>query len=83
MYIYRFIKPEISITFKNNKSWVQQSYKLLLFGSATADGMTYQDICNAIQEKFEIIKTYKWGKPDENGIVRHISEEKKWTQVKY
>jgi NTP pyrophosphatase (non-canonical NTP hydrolase) len=44
----------------------------LLFGAAAAYGMTYQDICNAIQEKFEINKARKWGIPDENGVVKHI-----------
>ncbi len=44
----------------------------LLFGSAAADGMTYEDICNAIQEKFEINKARNWGKPDKNGVVKHI-----------
>ncbi len=43
----------------------------LLFGSAAADGMTYEDICSAIQEKFEINKARKWGKPDSEGVVRH------------
>jgi predicted HAD superfamily Cof-like phosphohydrolase len=47
----------------------------LLFGSAAADGMSYQDICNAIQEKFEINKRRRWGKPDENGIVKHIKDK--------
>lgn len=45
---------------------------LLLFGCAHSDGMSYDDICNAIQEKFDICKTRKWGKPDENGVVKHI-----------
>lgn len=44
----------------------------LLFGAAAADGMSYEDICNAIQEKFEINKVRKWGKPDANGVVNHI-----------
>lgn len=44
----------------------------LLFGAASADGMTYQDITDAIQEKFEINKLRKWGKPDGNGVVNHI-----------
>ncbi len=44
----------------------------LLFGSAAMDGMSYQDICNAIQEKFEINKARKWGKPNEEGVVNHI-----------
>lgn len=45
---------------------------LLLFGAAASDGMTYEDICNAIQEKHEINLKRKWGKPDENGVVNHI-----------
>lgn len=44
----------------------------LLFGSAAADGMSYEDICNAIQEKFEINKARKWGKPNAEGVVNHI-----------
>lgn len=44
----------------------------LLFGAAAADGMTYEDICDAISEKFEINKNRKWGKPDANGVVNHI-----------
>lgn len=46
----------------------------LLFGAAAADGMTYQDICQAIQEKLEVNKARKWGKPDENGVVKHIKD---------
>jgi len=45
---------------------------LLLFDAAAANGMSYQDCINAIQEKFEINKSRKWGKPDENGVVNHI-----------
>lgn len=45
---------------------------LLLFGSANADGMTYEDICQCIAEKFDINKARKWGKPDVNGVVNHI-----------
>lgn len=44
----------------------------LLFGAANAAGMSYDDICNAIQSKFEINKQRKWGKPDANGVVKHI-----------
>lgn len=44
----------------------------LLFGAASAAGMTYQDIVNAIEEKFTINKARKWGKPDANGVVNHI-----------
>ncbi len=50
---------------------------LLLFGAASADGMTYEDIVSCIAEKFEICKQRKWGKPDENGIVNHIKDGKK------
>lgn len=46
----------------------------LLFGAAAADGMTYDDICNAISEKFEINKKRKWGKPNADGVVNHIKE---------
>ncbi|UII80037.1 dATP/dGTP pyrophosphohydrolase domain-containing protein [Flagellimonas sp. CMM7] len=44
----------------------------LLFGAAHADGMTYEDICSAIQEKFEINKSRDWGKPDKDGVVEHV-----------
>src|SRR4029077_13537606 len=30
---------------------------------------------DAIREKFEIVKQRKWGKPDEHGVVRHVTEE--------
>ena len=67
---------ELSYDLINNKPERRLEYAdcfFLLFGSAAADGMTYQDICQAIQEKFEINKARKWGNPDENGIVEHIS----------
>lgn len=47
----------------------------LLFCAAARDGMTYDDICAAIDEKFEINKKREWGKPDNNGVVRHIKNE--------
>lgn len=47
---------------------------ILLFGSAAFDGMTYQDVCNAIREKHEINLKRRWGAPDENGVVNHIRE---------
>ena len=46
----------------------------LLFGAAAADGMSYEDVCAAIDEKFEINKKRKWGKPDANGVVNHIED---------
>lgn len=45
----------------------------LLFGAAAAYGMKYIDIIYAIQQKFEINKNRKWGTPDADGVVRHIS----------
>jgi len=44
----------------------------LLFGSAAAYGFSYEDICDLIKEKFEINKSRKWGKPDENRVVNHL-----------
>lgn len=45
---------------------------LLLFGCAAADGMTYADICVAVDEKMVINKKRTWGKPDKHGVVNHI-----------
>jgi hypothetical protein len=47
---------------------------ILLFGAAAVDGMSYDDICRAIQEKFEINRSRKWGKPNKKGVVNHIKE---------
>ena len=48
---------------------------LLLFGAAAKAGMSYDDICEAIDSKMEINKKRKWGKPDKNGVVKHINHE--------
>ena len=45
---------------------------ILLMGAAHDSGMTYEDIIEAINEKMEINKARKWGKPDELGVVKHI-----------
>lgn len=45
---------------------------LLLYGAAKADGMSYEDICNCIEEKMGICRSRKWGMPDANGVVKHI-----------
>ncbi len=50
---------------------------LLLFGSAAAHGMSYEDICNCIEEKMKINYKRKWGKPDRNGVVNHIKTTKR------
>lgn len=47
---------------------------LLLFGSAAADGMSYEDIIKCIDDKMKINKARKWGKPDKFGVVKHIKE---------
>lgn len=47
---------------------------LLLFGAAKSYGMTYEDVCECINDKFEIVKKRKWGKPDANGVVKHIKD---------
>jgi hypothetical protein len=54
---------------------------LLLFGAAKADGMEYEDILNCIIEKFEICKSRKWGKPDENRVVKHLPNSEQEVQV--
>jgi hypothetical protein len=67
---------ELSYDLINNKPERRLEFAdcfLLLFGCAAADGMTYKDICKAIQDKFEINKARKWGKPDKNGVVKHVS----------
>lgn len=48
---------------------------ILLFGAAAVDGMSYEDICKAIDDKMAINRSRKWGKPDAFGVVRHIKSE--------
>jgi NTP pyrophosphatase (non-canonical NTP hydrolase) len=45
---------------------------MLLFGAAAKCGMSYEDCCNAVDEKMSINRKRKWGKPDENGVVKHV-----------
>jgi hypothetical protein len=47
---------------------------ILLFDSAAHEQININGIVNAIKEKLEINKKRKWGRPDENGIIEHISE---------
>lgn len=66
----------IDITFGNNedKRLEFADCFLLLFGAAASEGMSYEDIVNCIDEKMEINKKRKWGKPNANGVVNHIKE---------
>jgi len=48
---------------------------ILLFGAASSDGMTYENIVDAIEEKMAINKARRWGEPNKNGVVNHIREE--------
>ena len=45
---------------------------ILLFGAASADGMSYEDIISCINEKMAINYNRKWGVPKQNGVVNHI-----------
>jgi hypothetical protein len=47
---------------------------ILLFGAAASDGMSYTDICQAIDEKMQINYSRKWGKPNADGVVNHVKE---------
>lgn len=47
---------------------------LLLFGAAASDGMSYEDILNAISEKLTICRGREWGEPDANGVYKHIKK---------
>jgi len=47
---------------------------ILLMGAAKADGMSYEDICQAISEKLEINKKRVWNEPDSNGVINHIKQ---------
>ena len=44
----------------------------LLFGAAHKEGMTYEEICAAIDEKLKINRNRTWGKPNEKGVVNHV-----------
>lgn len=69
----RELKFALAINFEEKRLEFADCF-FLLFGAAAADGMSYDDIVNAIQEKFEINKARKWGNPDENGVVKHVKD---------
>lgn len=47
---------------------------ILLFGAAASDGMSYDKILEAVEEKMLINYRRKWGKPNENGVVNHVRD---------
>lgn len=55
---------------------------LLLMDAYRRAGGNIEDLFIATREKLEICKKRKWGKPDENGVVEHVDEEKILEQTK-
>ena len=56
---------ELKTDLEENNPDVRLEYAdcfFLLFGSAAANGMSYEDICKAIDEKMAINRKRKWGK---------------------
>lgn len=47
---------------------------ILLFGSANAYGISYDDLEVIISQKMDINKKRKWGKPDKDGVVLHLKD---------
>jgi hypothetical protein len=45
---------------------------LLLFGAASAYGMSFSDIVDAINEKMRINVSRSWGQPNEQGFQEHV-----------
>lgn len=47
---------------------------ILLFGAAASDGMSYEQICEAIYDKMKINYKRNWGTPNKLGVINHIRE---------
>lgn len=45
---------------------------ILLIGVASNAGFDYVDVMRSIDEKMTINRKRKWGKPDANGVVKHV-----------
>lgn len=45
---------------------------LLLFGICNKEGMKYEDVVNAINDKMEINMQRSWGKVNQQGYVKHL-----------
>lgn len=48
---------------------------ILIMGAAFKDGMTYDNVIDAIEAKMNINKGRKWGKPNKDGFQSHIKQE--------
>lgn len=57
----------------HNKRMEYADCFFLLYGAAEKSGLTYEDICVAINQKYEINKTRNWSAPDKNGVSKHVS----------
>lgn len=55
---------------------------ILLFGAAASDGMSYEDICDAIDEKMAINREREWGEPDAEGVVNHVPKPENKYDIK-
>lgn len=47
---------------------------ILLMGVANSAGFSYKEVCVEISRKMHINKSRKWGIPDANGVVKHVTE---------
>ena len=54
---------------------------LLLFGSAALFGMSFDDICNAINKKMEVNMQRKWRSDNEEGYVKHVESGEAGKQI--
>lgn len=66
---------ELDIAGKSDVEKTKAEYAdcfLLLFGSACLYGLSYDDICKAINDKMEVNKQRKWGEVNEQGYVKHV-----------
>lgn len=66
---------ERAVYFESEKEVIKElaDCLILLFGVASKMGLTYETTWLAIEQKMEINKQRKWGKPDANGVVNHIN----------
>ena len=48
---------------------------ILLMGAFKRIGGTAEQLVQAAIDKVEVNKKRKWGKADENGVIKHIDEE--------